>query len=171
MFPDEIMRIEKAPHIFETQINFGIKFGKVYVTNNFEGVSVWIHPKYIGLSIMNMLRAGAGKLLFKIGLRSLPRILGTYELSRIHKKLVREPHWYLMVIGVNPDKQKNGYGTALIDHMLTKIDNQALSCYLEVGKEENLAFYKRFGFKIIHETYLEKLDVKSWSLFREAKEK
>lgn len=73
------------------------------------------------------------------------RIVGTYlrTLLRVHPK---EPHWYLMLLAVDPPSQRRGAGTMLVERGLALADQQGVGAYLETQKEENLAYYRRFGF-------------------------
>lgn len=60
-----------------------------------------------------------------------------------------EPSWYLAVLGVDPELQRQGVGGRLIEPGLDAADDESLPCYLETQREENLAFYGRFGFEEI----------------------
>lgn len=58
------------------------------------------------------------------------------------------PHYYLGVIGADPDMQGLGIGTQLLRSFCDQSAGDALSCgvYLETAKESNLRFYERAGF-------------------------
>ena len=58
------------------------------------------------------------------------------------------PHYYLGVIGVNPDMHGRGIGTQLLRSFCELSRNDPRSCgvYLETAQESNLAFYERAGF-------------------------
>jgi ribosomal protein S18 acetylase RimI-like enzyme len=43
------------------------------------------------------------------------------QMDRSHPS---EPHWYLPMIGVDPGKQGNGYGSALLKHALERCDGE-----------------------------------------------
>jgi ribosomal protein S18 acetylase RimI-like enzyme len=58
-------------------------------------------------------------------------------------------HYYLMVIGVDPDVQRKGIGSQLMEDILTKADNEKLDCYLETVTSENLLFYQKHNFEIV----------------------
>jgi ribosomal protein S18 acetylase RimI-like enzyme len=61
----------------------------------------------------------------------------------------REPHWYLPLIGVDPEYQGLGFGSALLEHTLTTADVAGIPCYLEATSERNRALYARYGFKVM----------------------
>ena len=58
-----------------------------------------------------------------------------------------EPHWHLPLIGVDPSKQGNGYGTALLQYGLELIDRQGSIAYLENTNPANRSIYERHGFE------------------------
>lgn len=60
-----------------------------------------------------------------------------------------EPHWYLSLIGVIPERQGKGLGTALIEPILDLCDAAGLPAYLEASAERNRKLYARLGFETI----------------------
>jgi ribosomal protein S18 acetylase RimI-like enzyme len=60
-----------------------------------------------------------------------------------------EPHWYLPMIGVDPAKQGNGYGSALLKHALRRCDGQHAVAYLESSSPKNVPLYERHGFELL----------------------
>jgi ribosomal protein S18 acetylase RimI-like enzyme len=59
-------------------------------------------------------------------------------------------HWYLQLLGVNPDAQGTGVGRALVQGHLRLVDEQRMPAYLETTVE-NVEFYERFGFAVTGE--------------------
>jgi ribosomal protein S18 acetylase RimI-like enzyme len=60
-----------------------------------------------------------------------------------------EPHWHLPLIGVDPSKQGNGYGSSLLQYGLELIDRQGSIAYLENTNPRNKTLYERHGFEEI----------------------
>ena len=58
-----------------------------------------------------------------------------------------EPHWYLPVIGIDPIQQGKGYGSALMRHVLERIDREHKQAYLESSNPRNNPLYERLGFE------------------------
>jgi ribosomal protein S18 acetylase RimI-like enzyme len=58
------------------------------------------------------------------------------------------PHYYLGVIGVDPNLHGLGIGTQLLKSFCDLSASDRLSCgvYLETAKASNLGFYERVGF-------------------------
>ena len=60
-------------------------------------------------------------------------------------------HWYLPAMGVDPQCQGKGYGSALLAHSLEVCDRAHQAAYLESTNPRNVDLYERFGFKVIGE--------------------
>jgi ribosomal protein S18 acetylase RimI-like enzyme len=60
-----------------------------------------------------------------------------------------EPHWYLAAIGIDPSRQNQGQGAALIQHALLTCDRNHESAYLESSNPRNISFYRKHGFEVL----------------------
>ena len=60
-----------------------------------------------------------------------------------------EPHWYLAAIGIDPSRQNQGQGAALIQHALRTCDRNHESAYLESSNPRNISFYRKHGFEVL----------------------
>ena len=67
------------------------------------------------------------------------------ELARAHPK---EPHWYLTVLGVEPQLKGRGVGGALLRHGLARADATRHPAYLETNTDDNVALYQHFNFSV-----------------------
>ncbi|MDP1736545.1 MAG: GNAT family N-acetyltransferase [Caulobacter sp.] len=68
------------------------------------------------------------------------------EMGRFHPE---EPHWYLSMIGVDPSRQGQGLGAALLKEGLKRCDADGLPAYLESSSPKNVPLYERHGFEVI----------------------
>ncbi len=57
-----------------------------------------------------------------------------------------EPHWYLPLIGIDPQHQGKGLGSTLLDHALALADRDGVPAYLESSNPRNIGLYERHGF-------------------------
>ena len=57
------------------------------------------------------------------------------------------PHAYLATLGVAPDVQRRGVGSALLRRWLAEIDERRERAYLETDRAENAAWYASAGFR------------------------
>jgi GNAT superfamily N-acetyltransferase len=83
------------------------------------------------------------------------------HLDRLHP---REPHWYLATLGVAPSARSRGLGHALLRVLLDRADREAVPCYLETDRRENVAFYAPAGFAVARESSV--LGVRIWHMWR-----
>lgn len=58
-----------------------------------------------------------------------------------------EPHWYLPLIGIDPQHQGRGLGGTLLDHALALADRDGVPAYLESSNPRNIGLYERHGFE------------------------
>lgn len=68
------------------------------------------------------------------------------------------------MIGVDPLLQRHGYGRRMIEEKLIELDGRKIPCYLETSRIENIAYYVKLGFKLIHEYKI--MNIKVFCLLR-----
>jgi ribosomal protein S18 acetylase RimI-like enzyme len=116
-----------------------------------------------------MIRSGMLGVPFRTGFGPFVKFMGAYDtMDKIHKKRVPEPHWYLMIVGVDPELQNGGVGSALVKEGLTQADQSGHPCYLETSEKRNLAFYERLGFVVLEQASLGSGGPPAWAIRREA---
>lgn len=64
---------------------------------------------------------------------------------------LKEPHWYLAVLGVDPHARGQGLGGALLSESLERVDADHLPAYLESSNPRNIPLYERHGFEVMGE--------------------
>lgn len=96
--------------------------------------------------------------------RHVGRGLGITELMKKHHP--EEPHWYLAVIGSDPDVRGAGFGQALMRSRLDRCDAEGAPVYLESTKEENVPYYMRFGFDVTGEITIPDGGPTMWQMWR-----
>jgi ribosomal protein S18 acetylase RimI-like enzyme len=74
-------------------------------------------------------------------------------LQRMEWRHLREPHHYFAYIGVAPDHQGRGLGSAIMQPTLRSCDAAGLPAYLEASNERCAALYERLGFEVVDELH------------------
>jgi ribosomal protein S18 acetylase RimI-like enzyme len=110
------------------------------------GICVWQRPGTYPLPGAAQAREMAGALWALIP-RPPSVMKGLRYTMAMEKARPRQDHWYLCLLATDPMAWRRGIGTALMEPSLETIDGDGLPCYLETQKEENLAYYRRFGFE------------------------
>lgn len=77
---------------------------------------------------------------------------GWLGLERRHP--VTPHHYYLAVLGTDPDHQGRGLGSRLLGPVLEQCDRDQVGAFLESSKERNVDFYVRHGFRVTEELRL-----------------
>lgn len=69
--------------------------------------------------------------------------------QRLNRYHPTEPHWYLLLLGVDPAQQGKGLGAQLLQPMLAICDRDQTPAYLESTSPKNIPFYERHGFELL----------------------
>jgi Acetyltransferase (GNAT) domain len=130
------------------------------------GVALWVPPGKWPYPPMIQLRQVFGALhAFLPDVGSLGR--GGRILRVVEQAHPRIPQWYLQLLMVDPDVQRQGIGGLLQSPTLDVCDRMALPAWVETQKVENLAYYGRFGFAVVHEHHPVADGPSMWSMRRD----
>jgi ribosomal protein S18 acetylase RimI-like enzyme len=83
--------------------------------------------------------------------RDFPRTFELFELFDAHHP--KDPHYYMQFIGVRPERQGIGIGSALLRAALDRCDLEGAALYLEAD-ERSRHLYVKHGFEAISELRL-----------------
>src|SRR3954454_12904620 len=138
----------KARRFFASDGKRALANGEVHTTTGDapSGAAIWFSPGHWKLGGMELLKQLP--LLVRLG-SDLPRSM-TF-LNAVEKAHPKEPHWYLAVLGTDPDQQGKGIGSTLLAPVLQRCDEEGIPAYLESSKERNIPFYNRHGFEVTGE--------------------
>jgi len=169
LFPDSTERENKLPSMMELLLRIGIKYGIVHTTSpKLEGIAVWFPSNKAKVTTWMGLLNGGISYFFKHGSKAVKKQNRFYNyIYSVHKHLIPSHHWYLSIIGINPQCQGKGLSRVLFDSMLNKIDDQNIPCFLDTNNEKNLPIYARFGFKILKEYEIPGTSIVNWAMIRE----
>jgi ribosomal protein S18 acetylase RimI-like enzyme len=165
LFPDAVRRPTGLAHIFRMQVRYGLRHGLVDGIPGGTAVAVWARPENAWPTWRRMIQ---------VGMLAMPRVVGliaTWRLLRfqrvletIRRGLLNGPHWYLFAIGVHPERQGEGLGTALLRHGVGRAQTTGLPCYLETTHARNLPFYEKHGFRVREERRWPRSGLRIWGL-------
>ena len=169
MMPDESRRMRGLEWFMGTGARYAMKYGHVDTTaNDVRGAGCWLPPGETDMSLVRMVRGGMYMAPFKFGLGAFSRFMSAMDqMEELHKRDMPPEHWYLMILGVDPDHQGRGLGCAIIAPTLARADAEGLPCYLETMKEINVTFYRKHGFEVIVDDHLPKGGPRYWTMRRE----
>jgi len=75
------------------------------------------------------------------------------------------PHWYVAVLGVEPELRGQGHGGRLLESLHALAMREPCPIYLESDRPESVSFYRSRGFEILGES--QPLGVPCWRLGRD----
>jgi GNAT superfamily N-acetyltransferase len=59
------------------------------------------------------------------------------------------PHYYLGAVGTRRDRQRRGFGAAVLDEVLARARTERIPVFLETSAPENVDFYAALGFTVV----------------------
>jgi GNAT superfamily N-acetyltransferase len=139
------------------------KQDECYTTGSQAGAIVWELPGQWKLGIVEQLRMVPSML--RVNGRVLPRILRS--LAALESNHPAAPHYYLPFVGVEPEWQGRGLGTALMRPVLDRCDDEKLGAYLEASSPRNRALYERLGFEVTEQFSLGSRSPPLWRMWRD----
>ncbi|HEX7195926.1 MAG TPA: GNAT family N-acetyltransferase [Candidatus Limnocylindria bacterium] len=151
-------------------LRFGsARLAETYTTDDHAGVALWIPPGHRGPTFFESLRLmpAVGRLAGWRRLRAVAKAISALEAR--HRHHVAEPHFYLSALGVEPERQGEGIGTALMTPVLERCDRDRTPAYLETATGRNVLLYERLGFDVVEELTLPNTDVHGWLMLRTAR--
>ena len=169
--PDASERARLLPEVYARMVRFAMLAGEVLATAGApDGVALWLPPN-AKWTRENMQAAG---------MHETPTLIGDDAYQRYREVVGREwqarerdmvgPCWYLFILGVEPRRQRQGLGSALMRPVLDRADKANVACYLETENERNVAFYKRQSFDtIVNGEEAGNTGVRFWTFRRLAK--
>lgn len=142
-------RLKASKWAFTVFARYGLAFGEVWTVGDLEGVAIWWAPPYVDPGDERSALVGLSDGPEVLGQDAWERFLAFGELTGdVHHRAVTGPHWYLNAIGVAPEMQRRGLGSALLTTMCNRLDREGLAAYLDTGTPENVAFYEGHGFVV-----------------------
>jgi GNAT superfamily N-acetyltransferase len=137
-------------------MNSGVKdaraFGDVWVAHHagrVAGAAVWLppgaYPRGPRREFMTYVRTMPTLLHSGKRIGRAVALLGAVD--KAHHE-VTGPHYYLGILGTDPEFQRTGAGSAVLAPVLERCDTEGLPAYLETQKESNIAYYARHRFEL-----------------------
>ena len=151
MAPDPRRRQLHLGSLFAQVVKPLVGAGHAHTNEDRSGAAVWAPPngwktsnrEAIPLAVPFMRAAGLSHL--KASLAAIDRM------EQLHPD---EPHWYLAVIGSDPQVRAGGFGHALMRSRLDRCDAEYAPAYLESSNPDNIGYYQRFCYEVTGEITL-----------------
>jgi GNAT superfamily N-acetyltransferase len=148
-FPDASQRAAQHARLWRLLVEGAMRYPWVWLTPGATATSVWIPPGGTDLSpeqeaeleplLVDLLGAGAGRVLHAFE-----------EFEAAHPR--DAPHWFLTLLGTDPQQRGRGHGLALLAANLRVVDEAGQPAYLEASNTANVPLYQRHGF-VVHGSF------------------
>jgi GNAT superfamily N-acetyltransferase len=144
MIPDERSRRRRLRRFFAIELrHIALPRGAVWTSTDLSGAAMSTAPGAWRLPLRAFLLEGAtfGRWQHRAGRLA----------AAMHRRHPRQPSYHLRDIGVLPEKQGQGLGSALMRPTLDRCNREGLPAYLEATSERSAALYERLGFQLTEE--------------------
>ena len=133
-------------------IKYTVLYGDAYASSpDFEGIILFSESNEYNMNFYRSLRCGILSLM-KLGKEAGNRFIVYDDFSlKMRKKNISEPHIYLMLMGVAPERQQQGIGSKMLLWVMKAAEEKGQPCYLETHDAINVAIYKKLGFEVVSE--------------------
>ncbi len=170
VLPDDRTRERLMRPMWRALLRYTNVFGEVRTTDDAAGAACWLAPNATKTTTLRMIRAGMG---LPFAVMRFPRperfrfLQAMSFIDGLHARHMPDPHWYLWALGVEPARQRQGIGTALLRPTLARADGEARPCYLETQVPGNVSFYEALGFRVVEEANVPQQPIHLWFMRRD----
>ncbi|WPU91242.1 GNAT family N-acetyltransferase [Mucilaginibacter sabulilitoris] len=127
------------------------RFGDIWLSDDCKACALVLYP-HLKRTTLTSLWLDL-QLIFKaIDIRNIEKMLEREFM--IKSRRPKEPMAYLWFIGVEPDEQRKGIGSWLLQQIFVEAGKKNLPVYLETSVQVNLPWYERFGFEVYNRLFL-----------------
>ena len=144
-------RVDRIRKLMDYSFNVCNEFGEVWISDDHQACALILFPDKKRFSFSTLVW-DLKLAIFVIGLSRVNSVIKREAMIKSnHPKI---PFAYLWFIGVNPQLQGKGIGSAFIQEVINECEKKNRPIYLETSTEGNLPFYKKFGFEIFQSLQL-----------------
>jgi len=138
-------RRERIRELMDYSFKVCNAFGDVWMSDDEKACALVLYPER-KRSTLNAMMWDAKLALSAIGLNRIAQVLSRE--SKIKSLHPKDRFSYLWFIGVPPQLQGKGKGSALIEEVIRESEKDGRPIYLETSVDRNIPWYKKHGFEI-----------------------
>jgi ribosomal protein S18 acetylase RimI-like enzyme len=166
VFPRDSRRLAALRRIHQMETDAFMDAGLVFLSANQQAAATWLPPgakESVGpLTVLRNLPTWAA------ASNPVRAFHALRALAMTEAKRPQQPHYYLGSVGAHPDFQGQGLGSALLDEMMPRIDEEGVPSYLLSSNARNLPLYQRYGYRILEELQIPHDGPVVWPMLRDA---
>lgn len=166
--PDPEIRASLSPAWWSTFLRLGQMCGDVSITSGPVDGAVISQPPGADVTPEVFARAGFQDLVGQVGMESWTRFGEVTDfLGELAEREAPPDHWFVMAIGVDPERQGQGVGTVLMREVIERSRTAGAACYLSTALERNVRFYEQLGFRLMTDVVEPKSGLRFWTFLRD----
>jgi ribosomal protein S18 acetylase RimI-like enzyme len=167
-YGDMINKPGRLNWFFRTTFRLAALYGACLSTADKDGVLMMLPPDQTKMTPGKMYKSGLLAAPFKMGWASFSRMMTFMDFSeKEHKAATSSDHYYLMTVGVLPERQGQGVGKKLMNRALEIVDADKAQCYLETQNKTNVPIYQKFGFEVVSDKEIPGRGLHNWGMLRQ----
>jgi ribosomal protein S18 acetylase RimI-like enzyme len=163
IYPDDEQRRHVLPPFFSLYTETILRHDETYAAGDVTGAALWVPPGQPAVPEEEAEDFG----------RRMEELSGENpERAFAVSKLIDEHHppgsyYFLQFMGVEPESQGRGIGSALLTEALERCDQEDARAYLDATSPRNKRFYERHGFRASDEYAPEGGGPPLWPMWRD----
>jgi GNAT superfamily N-acetyltransferase len=158
-------REERLTRFFSVELEVvGFPHEVIWTTDGLLGGAIWARPGHWRVPVAATVKETPA-MLGVFGRRLALALWTRLRMERVHPG--KPESWYLAAIGLDPSQQGRGLGSALMQPMLDRMDDEGTPAYLEASSTRSRALYERHGFETTGEIRLPRGGPSIWPMWRD----
>jgi ribosomal protein S18 acetylase RimI-like enzyme len=144
ILPDPADRERLSPAFFAPFVDLVLADGRAYVSDDGSGTALWLDVDVDAAATEDGDHVRQ-RLVDGLGPEYAKRFFTLDDLFTARHP-GHESHAYLLFVGVRPERQRQGVGTAVLTAHLSELDLAGRPAYVEASTTRNAGLYARLGF-------------------------
>lgn len=165
VFPDAEHRRAAHPRLMAAFTDIVLEQGRIDITEDGTACALWLFVPADGDPDQDHDDDGPARLREAVDPENERVELIARLTAAVHP--AGRAHEYLWMIGVVPERQGEGLGTALIASVLDRCDREGLPAYLEASNARSRTLYERLGHELVDRPLELPDGPRMWPMWRE----
>lgn len=163
--PDDSRRRRILPWVFARIVALESRRVHALAAGGGRGVALWVPPGSPPHRTRDLWRAGFPLMPLRLGREGAARVNSFQVASRaLLGRLGYESSWFLSGLGVDPDAQRSGIGSRLVEWGVERAAETRRRAVLLTSNSANIPFYERLGLHVVAEEELPRGGVLTWAM-------
>ena len=167
---DNQIKAHRVNYLFGSPILYALKYGKAYASSsNLEAIAAWSPGSTADMTFWRLIRSGVFRYGSKMGMKVSINMAKTFRpVEKDREEHMKNTSYnYITIIGVKQEYQKQGFGGKILRAIFEEADKTHTPIYLETGTPQNVKMYEKYGFNLLNEIILPRLDLPMWEMKRD----